>query len=90
MTIINPFKVPNVHNEKNKQIVKWINDKIKYRLKFQDCMEKIEEIVKSGKKEEAEIAMYYVSNIIMNTKFISSDNEKQSLISGLQEELNNM
>tara|TARA_B110000211_G_C13536994_1_gene317651 strand:- start:62 stop:223 length:162 start_codon:yes stop_codon:yes gene_type:complete len=53
-------------------------------------MEKIEEIVKSGKKEEAEIAMYYVSNIIMNTKFISSDNEKQSLISGLQEELNNM
>lgn len=87
-SVINPFRIPNPDNEKTKNIVAWIDEKIKSRsLDFNTCMEKIEELVNLKDVENTEIAMYYITNIIINTREIPSIIEKQDIINGLFEEL---
>ena len=87
--MINPFPRPDPSEEETQEIISWINSRINSQkgLKFHDCLEQIEKLIRQKKQKMARIAAYYATNILINNKSMS-DNEKADIIMGLKSQVN--
>lgn len=86
----NPFPVPDKTSEENKLVLAWVNDMLaKGGLRFYDCMEKLEDAIKSNNKSLATIIAYYIANIVTNSNEIRNI-DKPIVIRDIKKSLDSM
>ena len=89
--MINPFPRPDPSDDETKEIISWIQSRIdsSQGLKFHDCLEQIEKLIRQNKQKMARIAAYYATNILKNNRCMT-DTEKVDIIMGIKEQINNI
>ena len=88
MPIKNPFEFPDMSKEYTKDVVAWINGRIKSKngLRFHDCLENIEKLIAAKQMDHARVSCYYATNMLIKTKSMS-EREKIDIIIGLESSL---
>lgn len=91
-TLSNIFPLPDPKSPKNVQSVAWINQKINSPegLKFFDCLGQIQKALDDKDVDQAQINMYYCTNLILGSKHFKSDHDKADIIRGFKESLDNL